>query len=117
MIKQISDNIIFVQGACGGAIYNFLSNNVYALNHDGCDIMVRQILHKKQVSPYANEFISKIDEMLNINHGYTNIEYEFPEYQPQLRSAWLEITQNCNLKCVHCYDGDVHYDSDKVLTL
>ena len=31
--------------------------------------------------------------------------------------AWIEVTQKCNLKCVHCYEGNEHKMLEKKLTL
>jgi len=31
--------------------------------------------------------------------------------------VWLELTQNCNLRCIHCYEGAVHDTPQKILSL
>ena len=33
----------------------------------------------------------------------------------KLNFAWLEITQTCNLKCLHCYTGETHKQSSNSL--
>ena len=45
------------------------------------------------------------------------------EYNPilsneiKLEMAWIEITQKCNLRCVHCYEGNKHVSSDFTISL
>jgi radical SAM protein with 4Fe4S-binding SPASM domain len=35
----------------------------------------------------------------------------------ELLFVWLEITEACNLKCLHCYEGETHKKLDNALTV
>lgn len=115
MIKLIKDNIVFVKGACGGAIYDFITHKVYAINEYGCDIIIREISNSEQINQHADAYLKQISQMLNITGQLQDIDYVFPKLVPKLSSVWLEITQQCNCKCIHCYEGDVHKNTDSVI--
>ena len=39
------------------------------------------------------------------------------EYENKFDTVWLELTQNCNMKCIHCYEGESHFPSSKQLNI
>lgn len=106
---EINKHIVFVKGAKNAAIYNFNNGHVYSINNVGAKLI--------------DQFISKeTDALLDIENNYLHSLLElgilsnnfFPQkYFPQtpsmqLNFAWIELTAACNLRCVHCYEGDCH---------
>lgn len=103
-IFEINKSVVFVKGALRGAIYNFNDGKVYSINEDGCKIIEEYITNHKLNVPYLVE----LQKMSLIKENFTPAEYLFPNIEKELNFVWLELTEACNLKCVHCYDGDEH---------
>ena len=88
-----------VEGAKRAALYDTTRGNVYSLNQEAA-----QIIGKGDNDP---EFWSKLISMqLALAHEDSVTEPIAPEVEipkPGLQFAWLEITDQCNERCLHCY--------------
>ena len=110
----INQNVIFVKGAKRGAIYDFDSGKVYSTNEEGCRIIEDYIRGNK----IHNEYISEL-----IKNGLIDLSFSPIQYTPSLEKninlnlAWLEITNACNMKCIHCYEGGSHKKLENSLVL
>ena len=115
----ISDKIIFTEGYKNAAIYDLKNKKVYSINDIGRDIINRVIVHGEL--PKSGEESSYIDS-LKANSLYSE-KFSVEKYtinplkDIKLDFAWLEITQACNLKCLHCYTGETHRQSAKPLLI
>lgn len=109
MCILISPNVVFVSGAYNGAIYDFNKNRLFAVNHDANLFLKRLVQGGYAESTEEKEYYSLLINNKLLEHGYP-----FREYIPQgnistkLNFAWLEVTQMCNLRCIHCYEGEAH---------
>lgn len=114
---EINKNVVYVKGASQGAIYNFNSGHVFSINGEACHIIDRLINNE----PLKNDEIKYLK--LLENKGLLDHQYNIAEYLPEekefknLKLAWLEITQACNMKCLHCYEGNIHIQSKAILSL
>ena len=110
----INENVIFVQGYHCGAIYDLNTGKVYNVNNAGCKVI--HDLYKGII--LSNQFINGL-----IEYGLLNKNKQVYDYIPKqymnisLDLAWLEVTEACNLKCVHCYEGECHKHKTKSLTI
>jgi radical SAM protein with 4Fe4S-binding SPASM domain len=104
---------VYVKGLTRGAIYNFNDGNVYSVNNDAC-LLIDQIISGCEVhSDYIQMLINK--KLLCAN--FKIHEFLIPEYKTdELLFVWLEITEACNLRCIHCYEGDTHKKSVDALS-
>ena len=112
-MTEINKDIIFVKGAKNGAIYNFRSGNVYQLNQEGCTELQKYINDKN----YFSDYISQLMQMELLDKTFSVCEYIPSRSEASLDMVWLEITQNCNLKCLHCYEGNYHCSSENSMQL
>lgn len=114
---EISKNVVYVNGITNGAIYNLNTGDVYSINKEACVILNKMIASDK-LTVEEESYIKKLEE----NQLYYS-NHIINEYKPEalsmtaLRLVWLEITQACNMRCIHCYEGDRHIASSKQLTL
>ena len=111
MIYKLNENVFYVKGYIKGAIYDLRLNQIYSLNERACEIMQKLIygldLEDDVEKSYVNALKQKFD--LNTDDKIIAISKEhFMKRDPSLDLLWLEVTQACNLKCVHCYEGDIH---------
>jgi radical SAM protein with 4Fe4S-binding SPASM domain len=114
---QLNQNVIYIKGFKNGAIYDFNSGKVFWVNEETCELMNKIINHADEFTEEEASYIhTLVDEKLY------SVDYKPRQYTPEideaisLELAWLEITQACNEKCVHCYQGEQHYSAKKVIT-
>ena len=100
----ISQNCRIVQGAKRGAIYNLENGNVYSLNEHAMEI----VLGGKE----NDRFWEKLQDMGLAETAHTDGKgeisdstFKFNNTEMGLSFMWLELTENCNLQCVHCYSS------------
>lgn len=117
MIKQFNENIVYVDGSSCSAIYCFDSGKVFSINNEGTLILKKYIEGKYDLSEYEKNFVFKVQEILNIKKIEIK-DYTFLE-QPKinLQHTWLEVTQKCTSRCIHCYEGREHLECDEPLSL
>lgn len=113
---QINEDVVYVKGAVNGAIYDFNTEKVYSINQSACDILDRYVVEKN-----INADRDYLD-MLSRNNLISDI-FKPQYYKPpindavKLEMAWIEVTQKCNMKCIHCYEGNDHYGFNDTLSL
>lgn len=99
---------IYVTGAKCAAIYDLQNNVVYSINSDGRKILDR-VYEGKEVAFSVEEegFLNNLLEM-----GLLTLEpvkhTPYLKREEEIKYVWLELTDACNLRCVHCY-GDFGY--------
>jgi len=109
MIYTINTDVVYVRGFSNGAIYNFNDNNLFSINNIACSIVEKYINNDIQSLNFAEQdYISLLKEKHLISLKHIPKEYHSTREDCNLEMVWLEITQQCNLKCLHCYQGDVH---------
>ena len=118
---QLDDNVVYVKGAKRGAIYDFISRKVFWINDEACTLLDKLVRNNSSISSLTATEQNYID-LLEDNNLWNN-DYGIKEYMPQIEKsqtiemAWLEITQKCNCRCLHCYQGEEHKQSVNILTL
>lgn len=116
---QISEKIVYVEGAKNAAIYNLKSGDVFSLNNEASVIIKNYILSHKKTEE-DQEFWKMLSDLgiIEDEKEYTCRHYQPTYVQKGIDLVWLEITQRCNMHCVHCYEGESHSTaSEKSLTL
>ena len=113
---EINKNIVFVQGSHAGAIYNLNSGDVFSINNSSCDA-IHKYIEGAEFNNGEKEYID-----LLIANNLIDEKFVFSDYIPTppactLDLCWLEITQACNCRCVHCYEGDNHIKQKNPLSL
>lgn len=117
-MHEINRNVVFVQGKRRGAIYNFNTGKVYSLNKEACGIILKLISLESKFLEFEKNYIN-----LLISEKLYEKNFLIREYLPiisnkiEFKTVWLEITQACNLKCLHCYEGNEHFSSRSTLSL
>lgn len=108
----------FVEGYKNAAIYDLKWNKVYSVNTYGKEIIKKFLNKDCEIKTLKEEeYLKKLLEMnLLSKKAYKEIE---KRPKTSLKFAWLELTENCNLKCVHCYGdfGNIHIDERKSLSI
>ncbi len=117
---EINNGVVYVKGAKKGAIYDFISENVYWVSSEACSLIDKLIILNGEDASFTKEEREYI-ALLESKRLYRR-ETKIKKYNPyinninKLEMAWLEITQACNCKCLHCYQGDQHKSVVNTLT-
>lgn len=102
MVKYLNTNCRFVVGAKNAAIYDLVNNKVYAINHIGKTIIQKMSDASIAFDPDEINYLESLEKMgLICNHQ--TIEDAAVLEPADFSYAWLELTDNCNLSCLHCY--------------
>ena len=99
----LSAHCRYVKGACSSAIYDLYHGQVYSLNQDAT-VLLDQILaegsiHDDDAVSFLNDLCKK--QLLNCSSLPAEECKENPPLA--LRYVWLELTNRCNCRCLHCY--------------
>ncbi|MDO4468095.1 MAG: radical SAM protein [Bacillota bacterium] len=103
MKYYINDSYKYVKGCTGGAIYDLKNGKIYHINQDGC-IILEAIMNgdddhiEKTYKGYTDKLIH-----LGIIDTKKCDESNYLPLEPKLLYAWLELTDKCNMECIHCY--------------
>lgn len=114
MIYSLKKDIVFVRGACRGAIYNFDNGKVYSLSERATSSVYKLCINDC-LTDSDRTIIDNILKYLNIIN-IRPTKYIQRKRPKSLKFAWLEITQVCNYRCLHCYEGNVHCEPQSALT-
>lgn len=113
---EINRDTVYVRGAKNGAIYDFHTENVYSMNEIACDIIDRYIAQKN--TPKDESYLQVLESNNLISKDFLPHPFSVPQDdEVKLEMAWIEVTQRCNLRCVHCYEGNTHTSVTKSLSL
>lgn len=113
---EINHDVIYIRGAQRGAIYNFTDRKVYSVNDIACDI-IEKFCKKATLNSQETAYIAQLEKNGLLQKNWVPRKYSVPQYPVKLKTVWLEITNKCNLRCVHCYEGNVHSQLESPLTL
>lgn len=108
MYYNVNDSVFVVRGHSYACIYDLQHNKIYHIVIKVVDIIERIVLKNivlEEERPFLHYFLEK--EIL--------IEKEEPcrklplltdvyNYSRPIDFAWIEVTNACNLKCIHCYN-------------
>ncbi|MFH0937601.1 MAG: radical SAM protein [Candidatus Daviesbacteria bacterium] len=97
--SRLRSGVFLVEGAKRAALYDTTNSNIYSLNQEAA-----QVMKGENTDP---EFWLKLTSMrLALTRQDFATEPVTPEVEipkPSLQFAWLEITDQCNERCLHCY--------------
>lgn len=100
---------MYVKGALCAALYDLNEGVVFSVNHDG-----RTVLDKVEAGTpdegYNEAELSYIAQLVEMKllSAEPSENTPPPAEDDRLIYVWLELTDACNLRCVHCY-GDFGY--------
>lgn len=112
---SLNPDCFLVKGAKRGALYDLATGNVYSIDENSVEILdkcekgfpINQIIQETRVKP--REIVDYLEGLVSLNLGkfldghqiINKISVSPPE--SKIDFIWLELTQNCNLRCLHCY--------------
>lgn len=92
----------FVEGYKNGAIYDLKNEKVYELNETAKEAIIKYF-QNEELNNKQEEFIARLIKKKIIIPNEISDELKFQKPNYCINFAWLELTDDCNLRCVHCY--------------
>ena len=120
MYYHFTDSVFLVSGHKHGCIIDLLHNKLYKVAIEIAQTITKAIL-KNKIHKEDELFISYLlekDILVLKDNPCNRIPsiIDIYNYSRPLDFAWVEITNACNLKCIHCYNEKAYFNK-RVLTL
>ena len=109
MYYHVLNNIYVVRGAKYCCIYDLPNNRLHKITNIACDILDKVILGENILDIHEKKFMDSLVQLGVVHEvsspilDYRSIEQDY-SYERKIDFAWIEITNSCNLKCIHCYN-------------
>lgn len=109
MYYHVLNNIYVVRGAKYCCIYDLPNNRLHKITNLACDILDKVILGENILDIHEKKFMDSLVQLGVVHEvsspilDYRSIEQDY-SYERKIDFAWIEITNSCNLKCIHCYN-------------
>jgi radical SAM protein with 4Fe4S-binding SPASM domain len=109
MKYYLNKNVYWVRGAQNSCLYDFNQSKLYWLNRD-TTLFLQEVLNAKELlTGEAALTLSQFQEVALIAEDEQNASTEDIESilvaNEKIEFCWIELTDKCNLKCVHCYNS------------
>lgn len=100
----MQNNIYIISGTKNHCIYDLNSSKIYAIDDEYLSYIESLIKDENNsVSKDVRKFLVDAGILTEADKLVDRIE-QFT-YEGKVNFVWIEITQNCNLMCRHCYEG------------
>lgn len=110
MYYALSDNVYLVNGNARSCIYDLNNSKLYNINNllrDRLEIILSgkesDINESDEITSILLEFQKK-GIIEQVEKPRQNDILERKDDDNECRFAWIEITNKCNLRCIHCYN-------------
>lgn len=107
--------VFFIRGALKSTIYDSKKGNIFSLSEEATNIihsLVKdstplQKIYKKSESKKIKEFLNTIIDNNLGNYCNKTKPQKINKIKPKhfISIIWYEVTNLCNLRCLHCYDN------------
>lgn len=92
----------FVEGKKNAAIYSLTTNKVFLINEVGKEAIIK-FAKNDLLDDEQKKFIDDLISENLIVKDEIDLDFKFERPSYNIKFAWLELTDNCNLRCIHCY--------------
>ncbi len=106
----LRNGVFLVEGAKRAALYDTNSGNVYSINQEATQV----IKGGDNDSGFWSKLTSMSLALARQDFAAESVTPEVKIPKPSLQFAWLEITDQCNERCLHCYGNFSPDKQDKV---
>lgn len=99
---RVSSHCRYVRGSSGGAIYDLKNEAVISLNRDAVEVLEMAFRGEANSSAYSDFLTSLCEKKLLDCFDYEEYSKDIGQ-RVRLKYVWLELTNRCNCRCLHCY--------------
>lgn len=101
----IEKNVYLVEGKVNAAFYDLNNGELYQISDEAKELIKRAICNDEIFTDLQEEYLNELAAIGIITRQYVE-RHTIKEQieRPIIDFAWIEVTDMCNLKCIHCYD-------------
>ncbi len=118
----LREHCFLVNGAKRGAIYDLKKGDIFSINGDALKLLklcesgfsIQDVVEKLNFPENKSELFLYLNSLKENNIGIFLNKHEqikkidIGEFEHKIDFMWLEVTNKCNLKCVHCYNDKLN---------
>lgn len=103
----LQNNVEIISGAKKSCIYDLNARKLYSLDSEAVEILYSILANDKQTPEVLLTEVGQylLEAGIVVDNGNLVPILDIPASRFDISFAWIEITQNCNLICRHCYEG------------
>lgn len=122
MYYTLNENVYLVKGKSRSCIYDFNASKLYSINkalEEKLDLVNAGKLRLGDVGGEIKKIFDNLVELKILKLSENHISRYIDKIREQDREcdfAWIEITNRCNLRCIHCYNESNPLD-DTVMSI
>ena len=106
MYYKLPNEVFLVEGACYSCIYHLRNNSLYQIDKETYAFLSDCLSHE-----VTNDDITALEELVRTGilekcssvQKRDDIEH-YLEQERHFSFVWIELTNICNLRCIHCYN-------------
>lgn len=105
---RLNDGVYPVSGKAKDCLYDLKRRRLWQIGKDTAALILRCVTEPDAVfSPAERAVIGRLKDAELLTEGTGRIPDIRELRRPTvIRSAWIEVCTVCNLRCVHCYNGE-----------
>lgn len=101
----IEKDVYFVEGKINAAFYDLNKGELYQISKEAKELINRVVHHNKDLTDSEIQYLNELVDLKILTNDFV----EFHHIKDLTKKAnidfvWIEVTNMCNLRCVHCYD-------------
>lgn len=110
MFYNLNRNVYLVNGKNRGCIYDFNSSKLYSINNElsnKIDWINKEPILVEKIEPPLRAIFEQLVQLGILTADDTSVTRDIMELRKEdsgIQFAWIEITNQCNLRCRHCYN-------------
>ncbi len=109
MFYSLNEDVYLVEGISNDAIYNLFDGKLYQIKKYDSNI-INSIIGKDinyKFSTLQKQIIKQLNDkhIIRITENNNILYINNCKIKPKYNFAWIEVCNNCNLKCKHCYNN------------
>lgn len=110
MYYMLNENVYWVKGCLNSCLYDFNHSRLYWIDREFSSLVEK--INKggvlvSELTPHQVNMCKELSQesLLNVaDSPKRNSIDEIKQTNSAIDFAWIEVTQKCNLKCIHCYN-------------
>lgn len=110
---SLAKKVFFVKGKVNSCIYNFNTKKLFQLDNEASKCLEKIINNTGCYSEVDLIFLSELEKMEIIEKKSSNCHSDLI-YEPKIEFAWIEVTNKCNMYCIHCYEESSKLRDDEL---
>ena len=102
----IKKSVYLVEGQVNAAFYDLNNGELYQISQEAKELIKRAIDDDSNLTDIQIRYLHELKKLGIITNKWV-VKHDIQELAENsvIDFAWIEMTDMCNLRCIHCYDN------------